>query len=75
MKDYKLYVTELAQEDLKIGQKFYEIQAEYLGDYFIDTLLTEKCYLNVFPLLSIMRLYTIQLSFMQYLILDKIHHW
>ena len=41
MKDYKLYVTELAQEDLQIGQNFYERQAKHLGDYFIDTLLTD----------------------------------
>jgi len=41
MKDYTLSVTELAKEDLKIGQKFYERQSINSGDYFIDSLLTD----------------------------------
>ena len=41
MKDYKLSVTELAKEDLEIGQRFYDRQSKHLGDYFIDTLLTD----------------------------------
>ena len=34
MKDYKLYVTELAQEDLQIGQFFYERQSKHFAIYY-----------------------------------------
>ena len=41
MKNYVLFLTELAKEDMKIGQQFYENQSENLGDYFIDSILMD----------------------------------
>jgi len=41
MKSYILFISELAQEDLKNAKSFYDEQAENLGDYFIDSLLVD----------------------------------
>ncbi len=41
MKIYNLIVTELAQEDLQKAKAFYDKQALYLGDYFIDSMFVD----------------------------------
>lgn len=41
MQLYHVVTTQFAFDDLKLGQAFYEKQAESLGDYFFDTLLTD----------------------------------
>ena len=41
MKTYRLSITELAHEDLQRGKDFYDEQALYLGDYFIDSIFVD----------------------------------
>ena len=41
MKTYNLIVTELAHEDLQKAKDFYDEQALYLGDYFIDSMFVD----------------------------------
>jgi len=41
MKTYSVTLTELAHEDLQKAKEFYDKQALYLGDYFIDSLFVD----------------------------------
>ena len=41
MKTYGFTITELTYEDLKIAKDFYDEQALYLGDYFIDSIFVD----------------------------------
>jgi len=38
MKEYKVELTEFAQEDLQRAKEFYDLQADFLGNYFIDSI-------------------------------------
>jgi len=38
MKEYKVELTELAQEDLQRAKEFYDLQADFLRNYFIDSI-------------------------------------
>ncbi len=41
MKGYQIELTELAQEDLQRAKEFYDLQADFLGNYFIDSILID----------------------------------
>lgn len=41
MQLYHVITTQFALDDFKLGQAFYEKQAQSLGDYFFDALLTD----------------------------------
>ena len=41
MKKYSVELTELAEEDLKNAKEFYDLQADFLGNYFIDSILVD----------------------------------
>jgi len=41
MKTYSFIITELAHEDLQRAKDFYDEQALYLGDYFIDSIFVD----------------------------------
>jgi len=41
MKKYSVELTEFAEEDLKRAKEFYDLQADFLGSYFIDSILVD----------------------------------
>jgi len=41
MKEYRLSITELAQQDLHLAKAFYNDQAPNLGQFFVDALLVD----------------------------------
>ncbi|MBN2824170.1 MAG: type II toxin-antitoxin system RelE/ParE family toxin [Campylobacterales bacterium] len=41
MKEYDLFFTQLAQQDLDIAKNFYDNQASNLGNYFIDSIFAD----------------------------------
>ena len=41
MKPYKVTLTELTKKDLEIAKNFYEKQSYKLGDYFLDSIISD----------------------------------
>jgi plasmid stabilization system protein ParE len=41
MQEYKLSITELAEQDLHSAKAFYDEQAPHLGQFFVDALLVD----------------------------------